>query len=466
MEMQERTERELDLKEIFWGILFHWRQIVCFGIIFAILVSGVKYLRDMRSYQLAQNAENTQQEELAEDEMQQVIEARHLMSRIKEYEDYLENSALMQMNLYEKPVIELQYYVDSDYTFNYTQESQNDYTDDLLVMYCSFIMSGEMGNKVIEEADLSVDLADFSEFWVVGKNENSISIKVTCPEEKKMKTVAESIKAQLKKKEAEFQEIGSHKLKLMVESENVVVDNNLIDRKNTISNNIATINTQLNTLKTNLSEQQMKLLKNGQEEIENTGQNVMKPGISFMYMIVGAVFGIFLICIWVACKTIFTVKFQNPEEIRTLYNARLLGEVHIPPEKKRFLSVIDEKLLSIKNRKRKKLTIKQQINMVTENIALSCKQQGMDCIYMTGSEYEDLDTSTLDMLKQELSAQDIEVREGGNIFYDAKSLRNGTKVGNIVFIERKGQSIYDEIFNELNLAKEQENNIIGFVVLT
>ena len=270
MEMQERTERELDLKEIFWGILFHWRQIVCFGIIFAILVSGVKYLRDMRSYQLAQNAENTQQEELAEDEMQQVIEARHLMSRIKEYEDYLENSALMQMNLYEKPVIELQYYVDSDYTFNYTQESQNDYTDDLLVMYCSFIMSGEMGNKVIEEADLSVDLADFSEFWVVGKNENSISIKVTCPEEKKMKTVAESIKAQLKKKEAEFQEIGSHKLKLMVESENVVVDNNLIDRKNTISNNIATINTQLNTLKTNLSEQQMKLLKNGKEEIENT----------------------------------------------------------------------------------------------------------------------------------------------------------------------------------------------------
>lgn len=467
MEMQERKEREINLLELFWGILFSWRQIICFGIIFAVAVGGIRYVKDLRAYQAAQNSKDEkQEEELAEDEMQQVIEARNLMLRIKEYEDYLANSALMQMNLYAKPVVELQYYVDSDYTFNYTQESQNDYTGDLLAMYCSYITSGEMSNRVIEDANLSVKLEDFSEFWTVSKNENSISIKVTCPEEEKMEIVAESIKTQLNKKEIEFQEIGAHKLKLLVESENVVVDNTLIDRKNTISNNIATINSQLNSLKNSLSEQQLELVTSEWEGNEDGNQKVLRPGFSFMYMIVGAVFGIFLICIWVACKTILTVKFQNPEEIRTLYNARLLGEVRIEPKKKRFLSIIDEKLLSIKNRKRKKLTIKQQINMVTENIALSCKQQGIGCIYMTGSEYEAIDTSTLDMLKQELSAQDIQVKEGGNIFYDAKSLRKGTEVGNIVFIEQKGQSIYDEIFKELNLANEQKNNIIGFVVLT
>ena len=62
-------------------------------------------------------------------------------------------------------------------------------------------------------------------------------------------------------------------------------------------------------------------------------------------------------------------------------------------------------------------------------------------------------------------AQDIQINEGGNIFYNADSLKKGTEIGNMLFVEQKGLSIYDEIFNELNLAKEQNNHILGIVVL-
>lgn len=467
MGTQEKMEREINLLDLFWGILLSWRQIICFGVIFAILLGGVKYVRDIRAYQSVENVDIEEKEqELTEDEIQQVLNARNLLSRIKEYEEYLANSALMQMNLYQKPVVELQYYVDSDYTFNYTQENQNDYSNDLLTMYTSYILSGEMSTKVIDVAGLSVNQADFSEFWSVSQNGNSIMLKVTCPEEEKMGVVAETIKTQLSKKEAEFQEIGAHKLKLMTESENVVVDNSLVDRRNSISSNIASFGTQLNNLKANMSDQQLALLVSEQEESEEEDpQTLEKPGISFKFMILGAVFGVFLICIWLACKMIFAVKLQNPDEIRTIYNTRLLGEVEIQSEKKRFLSVIDDKLLAIKNRRKKKLTAKQQVSVITANIALSCKQQGIACIFMTGSEFESADATILAMLKQELSAQGIQVKEGGNIFYDAESLKQGTEIGNILFIEQKGQSIYDEISNELNLANEQKNNILGFVVL-
>ncbi len=84
---------------------------------------------------------------------------------------------------------------------------------------------------------------------------------------------------------------------------------------------------------------------------------------------------------------------------------------------------------------------------------------------MTGSEFEKADATVLAMLKQELSTQGIQVKEGGNIFYDVESLKQGTEIGNILFVEQKGESIYDEISNELNLANEQKNNIVGFVVL-
>lgn len=467
MGTQEKMEREINLLDLFWGILLSWRQIICFGIIFAVMLGGVKYVRDTRAYRAAQNTDIEEEvEELPENEMQQVLNAKNLISRIKEYEDYMANSALMQMNLYQKPVVELQYYVDSDYTFNYTQESQNDYSGDLITMYTSYILSGEMSDKVIDAAGLSVSQADFSEFWTVSQNGNSISLKVTCPEEKKMEIVAETIKTQLGKKEAEFQEIGTHKLKLMVESENVVVDTSLIDRRNSVSGNIATFGTQLNNLKANMSDQQLALLESGQEDgEEDSAQSLGKPGFSLKYMILGAFAGIFLICVWLACKIIFTARLQNPEEIRTLYNARLLGEVEIQSGKKRFLSVIDDKLLAIKNRRKKKLTPKQQISVISANIALSCKQQGIGCVFMTGSEFESMDATVLEMLKQGLSAQGIQVKEGGNIFYDAESLEQGTEIGNILFIEQKGKSIYDEISNELNLANEQKNNILGFVVL-
>ena len=84
---------------------------------------------------------------------------------------------------------------------------------------------------------------------------------------------------------------------------------------------------------------------------------------------------------------------------------------------------------------------------------------------MTGSDYEDIDTKTLDMLKTELAVQNVQVVEGGNIFYDADSLKAGAEIGYLLFVERAGKSIYDEISNEINLAKEYRNYIIGFIVL-
>lgn len=465
MEVKERVDREINLVELFWQFLLSWRQIVCFGIIFAVLLGGLKYVRDIRIYQASQNVDIVQQEDsLPESEMQQVLEAKNLMARIEEYENYLDSSALMQINLYEKPVVELQYYIDSDYTFNYTQDTQNDYTAALMALYYNYIISGEMNSKVAKEVGLSVSEADVSELWSISQAGNSMSIKFTCPQKEKMDDVAEIIKSQLSKKETEFQEVGSHKLKLMGESENLIVDNTLIDRKNTISNNIATINTQLNTLKAGLTEEQLALVENNQEEAENK-LVVVKPRVSIKYTMLGGVLGIFFIAVCIACKMLFTAKLQSPEDIRMLYNTRLLGEVAILPKKKTFLSRIDNKILEMKNRRKKKLTVQQQVKVIAANIVLYCKQEEVGCIYMSGSEFESMDSGILDMLKKELSAQNILVKEGGNIFYDAESLKLGTETGNMVFVEQVGKSIYDEISNELSLAKEQKNNILGVVVL-
>lgn len=283
-----------------------------------------------------------------------------------------------------------------------------------------------------------------------------------------MDIICQFIKSELSRKEAEFQEVGSHKLKLLNESQNVIADLELADKKNNISNTIVTLEGQLTNLKLNMSEQQLELLSNENGEESRKDDDVITavvpPVFSFRYMVLGTVLGVALVCVWVICKMLFTVKLQSPEEIRTFYKIRLLGEISIQDQKKCFLSLIDEKLLALKNRRKKKLSISQQVKIVSANIALSCKQQNVDCIYLTGSEYESVDDTILKMIKKELLAQNVKFQEGGNIFYDAESLKRGAEIGNMLFIEQVGKSIYDEISNELNLVKEQKNRILGIVV--
>ena len=464
MGIQEKMSREINLMELFWNILFRWRQIICCVICFTILVGGIQYTRDTINYKTSQNIE-VEEISLTAEEQAQVEDAKEMMKRIEAYQQYLKESTLMQLNPYAKPVIDLQYYVESDYTYNYTQDNHSDYTDDLMALYYNYVKSGEMSNKIVADAELSISQADFSELCSVTLNGNTMIIVITWSIEEKLEEISEILKSELVKKEKDFQEVGTHKLKLLRESQNVIADTDLAEKKNTFFNNVTYINTQLNTLKTTMSEQQLKQLQS-ETGLENEIQEVsVEPGLNYKYMILGGLLGTFLLCCWIACKVIFTAKLQNSEEIRTLYGIRLLGEITIQPEKKQFLSVIDDKLLAIKNRRKKKLSIEQQIKVIAANISLSCKQQNIEHIYVTGSEYESIDNTTINMLKQELTAQNVKVSEGGNIFYDADSLKQGTEIGNILFMEEIGQSIYDEIFNELNLAKEQKNNIIGAVVL-
>ena len=467
MEPNGKMEREINLVELIWNILFSWRKIICSAIIFAVIFTGGKYLRDRSAFRMSLENDSAHEEiQLTAEEQEQVENAKTMMSRIENYQKYLDESALMQIDPYEKPVVELQYYVKSDYTYNYTRDNQSDYTGDIMALYCNYVRSGEMSDKVIKAAKLSISQADFSELCYATQNGNTMAITIAWTDIEKLDEISDLVKNELIQKEKDFQEVGSHKLRLLRESKNVVADTDLAERKNLYSNNVANINMQLNTMRASMSEQQLKLLQSEEDpESKDDEILILEPSINKKYMLVGFVFGMFLICLWTVIKVIFNEKLQVPEEICTLFNIRVLGEISSESDRKRFLSIFDDKLLAIKNRRKKKLSREWQIKRVVANVSLTCKQQNIEKIYMTGSDYEDIDTKTLDMLKTELAVQNVQVVEGGNIFYDADSLKAGAEIGYLLFVERAGKSIYDEISNEINLAKEYRNYIIGFIVL-
>ena len=44
----DKKDREINIVVIIWQIIFAWRQLIVWGIVFAILFSGLKYVKDKR----------------------------------------------------------------------------------------------------------------------------------------------------------------------------------------------------------------------------------------------------------------------------------------------------------------------------------------------------------------------------------------------------------------------------------
>lgn len=468
MGTQERAAREINLADLFWEILLSWRKCVCLGILFAIVLSGMKYFMDVRSFHASQNIDvEKEKSNLEQEEIEQLSDAVALQRRVDAYEKYQEKSALMRLDPYAKPVLELQFYIQSDYIINYTSDHERDYTPELVAMYCNYVNSGEMAQKVIADASLSVSAEDFRELLSVSSSGSTVSVSISYAESAKLTEISNVVKTFLGEKEPELQEVGSHKLELIDESQSIVVDTALAEKKNTIADNIATLEYQLKNMKNSMSDKQTALFDIEVSEMRGEElEEEEEPGFSVLFVILGGMLGIILVCIWIACKIIFASKLQSSEEIGSVYGMRLLGRIEISvSSKKHFLQGVDNWILKIKNCGKKRLSMEQQIEVIAANVVLSCKKQELECIYMTGSEYEKVDKVVLDKLKQKLSGQEIKVKDGGNILYDASSLQSGVENGHIILVEQKNVSVYDELSAELDLLEQYDIEVLGVIVL-
>lgn len=467
METQENMERELSLGDLFWKILFSWRGIICTGLIFAVLVSGAMYAKAVRGYQ-AEQKEVTKKElkeikkDLTAEEKETLVNAKNIQRQIEENENYMNTSEYMKMDPYKVSVLNLQYYIESEFTANYTEDMKRDYTDGVMSLYSTYINSGEMLQKIIDEAELSIEMEYLRELIIGWRDGTAFYVNIKYPDAEKKEVIAEIIKSALIEKEKEYQAIGAHKLKFMSETENIVIDNNLVTTRDAVLNTVTSLKAQLKALKDNMTPEQLVILE---EEIIKEKEKIEEPSFGVKNVILGLFAGVFLACVWVVMKVLLDGKLQNTEELRSQYGVRLFGELSAPKDKKRFLPVIDEKLSALKNRNKKKLSLEQQLKIAAANVALSCKQQNISDIYVTGSEYEKMNPQIMDALKKELASQNLKVKEGENIFYNADSLRQAAETGYILFVEQTDCSIYNEISNELRVAGEQKIQVLGAVVL-
>ena len=68
----ENQVREISLRHLFWKVMLGWKLWIVCAVLFAILLPGVKYVKDARAYKAAQQPQDNQEVIFTKEEQQQI----------------------------------------------------------------------------------------------------------------------------------------------------------------------------------------------------------------------------------------------------------------------------------------------------------------------------------------------------------------------------------------------------------
>lgn len=472
--MGQTQEREISLGKLFWKLLLGWRRCLALGIIFAIVVSSLLYMGDrsvyQANYQAFQKQENGEKieetdVELTEEELAEVEHVRALQKQIANVRTYLEESTFMKLIPNDMYTLVLQYYVDSDYTYSYTQENKVDYTNAITLNYQSYVLSGVVAQEIKDTLSLEQEVGYINELISAESDTDTFIVKVFYNEAEVLEQMKpEMIKAIENRTEHLNKTIGAHTLKLVEATITTEMDGSVATKQKSYSDLLYNYTVQLNALKGALSSEQLEVLE-ADEKASVVLAEPMPPVFNIIYAVLGFVVGVFFGCIWILLAMLFATKIQDTEEISVLYDIRNLGGIARENKKKKLFSFVDTFLLNLQNRHKKQLTKEQQFRMLCSNLEIACKRASLNKLYFTGSEIEKIDQTVLAELKKNLSSAGIQVCVGENISYDANSLKEMAEIGCVVFVEQIGLSIYKEIEKEVKIARENAVDILGSIVI-
>ncbi len=458
----DKKDREINIVVIIWQIIFAWRQLIVWGIVFAILFSGLKYVKDKRDRgdiaEILKEYSAEDKRELSE-EASLVQDVKKQRQEIQEYEEYIDNSLLLKINPYKKRVLELQYFV----RYNGEQLHSEEFcVAELAQLYVEYITSTEGLQKIIDSLELNINSKELAEVITVDGSDSSFRLQILYPDKDIQDDITKSCKQLLKDEMAILQEAGSHTLILAKEYENEFVDIDLKQQQTTIKDMLETMKRELSRDEAELSDLQ-RIVLSELEQKENGGEFITSQEIQInkLFIVLGFLIGDFLVCMWIGMKYLFAIQIQPDTNIEEMFQIPLLGKV----EKVRANTLgnkIDKILYGIQKKNElfwdeNKMVVKQIMNM--------CSDLNINRVCLAGSCYKKLDRKQLQIFKNKLEEEGIEIQEEVDLINAIIKQDDKEALGAIVLIEKEQKSFFRNIYKLMRCAEKFEVPILGMVLL-
>lgn len=461
MDYENMYEQEIDLKDLLFTLLYRWRPILLVAVALGLVLGSYKVVKGLQSQQdaalLVESREKYEEDKSAyekgiaayEKNMETVKEA------VKELERYMEESVLMKIDPYAKPVAsaDLLFQMEESAKAADSTGTDVDPADSLVKLYRSSLFR-QMDWEGLED-ELGVEQIYLRELLSVSGDYDSNTLTVSATyldaasAEKLLETFLDNIDA-CQKSLAPV--VGAHTVDVVDRSVDTVLDMSLIDAKKNNSDKILSYQSSL----TNLEKSRDGLVEPELPE-ELSKRKVAMSGIK--YALIGGIGGAFLMAFYFCMIYVLCGRLHTDEELKDQFRIKILG-VFGTPEKTGPFSSVDRLLERLEGR-----SVRPAEDAVLDRIALNIANYAGDAkeILLTGTIPEE----TLKELADKLAGRlpQIRLSVGADMNKTSDTLRLLAACDAVVLAEQRGTSKCREILQEKEAADTLKKPILGCMVL-
>lgn len=477
-------ERIINIRDLIIEILLHWRGIIlwmCIGGFILGILSRTAFLRSSA-------AADAQQEQLTvldlQDEMPQkeLAEVEQVLlndESVDKWNSYIENSALMGLDSSRVYQEELIYVI-----------MMEEMRPELIGTYANLLTVNEMYQSVADRtkdftaSDIQELLNVINVGTALNQKNNSFNITILAGTEEDCTRIAKAVKSYIDEIHASIEEIyGTHELVLL--QENIVSMNNisLLQKQIDIRDKVISLQTEMKMHKELFSEKQKQYYRlrkkekkadsagqknadNGDlaEEVGSTSVTGIPDGMpAFLKNAVwGMFFAVLIYVLVIFFHYILDDRLRYTDNCTTIYHVPSLG--HIPAERTARVPFgqIDRKLYFLRDKRRYTSSVEEALRLSAASIAMVLQRKGISLICGVGSQSS---AGTMEEIGAILEAGGINFQNVENILYSADSLHLLSSVQAAVLVEKAGAISYGEIWQELEILRQQGIDILGMIIV-
>ena len=465
--MKERTVR---ISDLFWGVLSHWKALIIFIIIGAVLGAGYSYLTSGKS----KDSESAVTMKLTQEDKNVIALYLKYTALYDDQLNYIQSDNLMQIdpaNTYRCSMI---YYLGCENT---------DKVDGLVASYQ--IRLDELSDKygkpnsfTIKKNQNTLITDDFTNVISTEGTNAVISVVVYGTDPANCTAMLDETDNYIFEKRQEIEEtFGPHTLTSFRGEMSKAPTTGIITRQKDAVDTLNAINTSLTNIRKNQDEDFLAVLEycaenypeyKDPEQIPdkiNTGEKMKSKssskGISAKMIVLGALAGFVIGLIIFAIAYSLRSRLAPEDDLEEIYGIPMFASAsQCSPGKK---NGVDRAIDRKRRRRFPKTDGEGEIELAASNIRLAARAKGTDRVYVSGSGITEAEKAFIDKVAGKLKDDGCSLVTGRSLLIFPEALEDAAECGNVVLVEKVGVSKFDEIISELRKCADNGINVLGMI---
>jgi len=468
---QDVYEREIDLKDLFFTLLYQWRKIVGITVVCAALIAGFLCYRGMKGagdVSVADSLDSMENYEKMEQMLMDNID--RVTTSLDQQNAYLYGADIMQIDPYHKPE------ASAEILLTIKGKKGGFVLNALLKMYQYSLTQGEYLGEIAKgqntqlnylKEQISINTENFSASDIPGVGQLDIEIeekedklgmlhvKVSASTLEKAEKIRAEVLNQLGQVQKEAtEEYGKHTYKVLQESSAEVVDTDLWSRQQRVINDISTLNTNYQNYKTQLGS-----LEEPDADVGNEDAGHLSKRDLLKYLILGILGGGVIAVFCLGAVYIFRDTVISEEQVRQYFGIRGLGTFHRQPDNRAFGFI--DRLIDRWEKGKTVLSEDEIYDMVATNLGSYAGDERN--ILLSGM----ADQKKLERVGQRLQKllPEYSFETAENVVYHAMARKKLVGHHAVVLVEEVHGTKCHDLQQEIDVARNLQAEVLGCILV-